>query len=808
MLRVLAAAQKLRGRSLDELRVRGMQTLHAHAESLGLSARAREPDDVALRRMLDPARLPLERLDGNGLKQHFQERGARQFFPGVADRPAMAAQLAARWPDDARDAIASADRIVAGHLDVFGREIFVGERPDWMLDPRSRIRAPARHWSRIAFLDPGVAGDCKHTWEISRHQYFVTLGRAYWLTRDERYARVFATQLTSFMDDNPPKIGINWASSLEVSLRTISWLWAIHLFRDSAALDDRLIVRMLKYLYVHGRHLETYLSTYFSPNTHLTGEALGLLYLGVAVPEFKRSARWRELGARVLEEQLERQLLGDGVYFEQSTYYHRYTTDIYLHAWMLAAANQLELAAAVRPKLLLLSDYLVHMTRPDGTSPLIGDDDGGRLAVLGRRPPNDFRDTVALAAVALERGDLAFVAGKAPAEVLWLLGPAGVRTFDALAKRLPDNASIAFTESGYFIMRDGWTASADHAVVRCGPHGALTGAHAHADALALELTVAGRSMLVDPGTYTYSASAPERDKLRGSAVHNTVTVDDESSSAPGRSPFTWGSVARAALRAWVAHPLFDFFEGEHDGYARLESPAIHTRSLLYVKGGYWVMRDRVHSAGAHRVALRFQWAPGVDVHVESDRGLLASVTGDAVSTELRVRVFTDAGCFSRAAGWVSPSYGSRTEAGSCVFRRDGTGTQELVTVLAPARRAFVERSTWRSVGGGAVLTLPIPGGIDTIVIGAEREGLEADGIATTGGWIWVRRSPRGEATQFIGVGVSALRIDGEDLLHDDTPRAFVVGRHSSDGWRLEMPATLPATTDARRTRLACAASAE
>src|SRR5205085_3460999 len=120
---------------------------------------------------------------------------------------------------------------------------------------------------------------------------------------------------------NPPKLGINWASSLEVAFRAISWLWALHFFRDAAALTPPLYLRLLKSLYAHARHVETYLSTYFSPNTHLTGEALGLYYTGTLLPEFKRAAHWRKLGARILLAQLARHVKPDGVYLEHSTYY-------------------------------------------------------------------------------------------------------------------------------------------------------------------------------------------------------------------------------------------------------------------------------------------------------------------------------------------------------------------------------------------------------------------------------------------------------------------------------------------------------
>ena len=88
------------------------------------------------------------------------------------------------------------------------------------------------HWSQIDFLDARVSGDKKITWELNRHQFFQQLGRAYWRTGDESYAESYVAYVTSWMDANPPKLGINWASSLEVSFRVISWLWALYFFKD------------------------------------------------------------------------------------------------------------------------------------------------------------------------------------------------------------------------------------------------------------------------------------------------------------------------------------------------------------------------------------------------------------------------------------------------------------------------------------------------------------------------------------------------------------------------------------------------
>src|SRR5207249_4717018 len=100
--------------------------------------------------------------------------------------------------------------------------------------------------------------------------------------------------------------------------------------------DRHRVQDVLEGLAAHAAHVGRYLSEYFSPNTHLTGEALGLLYAGVLLPEHPEARSWRERGAAILEREVARQVLTDGVYFEQATCYQRYTVEIYLHFLILA----------------------------------------------------------------------------------------------------------------------------------------------------------------------------------------------------------------------------------------------------------------------------------------------------------------------------------------------------------------------------------------------------------------------------------------------------------------------------------------
>ncbi|MFN2531069.1 MAG: alginate lyase family protein [Pyrinomonadaceae bacterium] len=672
---------RLKNATLGEVRVRASQACAALLERRSWSQLAKLPADEQLLAALDS--------DGTGhrsiesIVQRFRESISSRFFASFTDKAATIDQLRKRWPACENEIVLSAEKICEGKFDLLGyRNLSFGQPIDWQLEPVSGKRAPLIHWSRLNFLDADAVGDKKITWELNRHQHFITLGQAYWLTGNNKYCEVFAEHLEDWMEKNPPKLGINWASSLEVAFRSISWLWAYQFFKDSPVLSNRLVWQLLKFLYVNGRHLETYLSTYFSPNTHLTGEGLGLFYLGTLLPEFKDAQRWRSTGQRILLDQLAVHVKPDGVYFEHSSYYQRYTADFYLHFCILSSRNKNEVVDQVSTNLGALLEHLMFIMRPDGTTPFIGDDDGGRLIKLDPNPVNDFRGTLSTGSVVLKSGMLKYAASDGAAEILWLLGVDGVHEFDSLKPAEPAKQSAAFKDGGYYVMRDGWTADANYLVFDAGPHGFSNGGHAHADVLSFELAGYGRSWLIDPGTCTYTGSQKDRDWFRGSQAHNTLTVDGESSSEPD-GPFSWKSTARHNIRQWIDQPMFNYVAATHDGYLRLRKPVNCSREILFLKNNYWVMRDVTESGGEHEFDLWFHFNVGTSPECEFQKGLLPQVIVRDNSSALKIVSVTPEGIWSKAEGWMSTCYGTKESAPVWKYSARGSGRREFITFFLP-----------------------------------------------------------------------------------------------------------------------------
>ena len=105
-------------------------------------------------------------------------------------------------------------------------------RVDWHGDPvHRRRRAPRVFYADVPFLSPQI-GDHKIIWELNRHQHWLQLGRAAWLTGDDRYAQAIVTQLNDWLTDNPPLVGVNWASMLEIGFRSTLVDVGLHCFLE------------------------------------------------------------------------------------------------------------------------------------------------------------------------------------------------------------------------------------------------------------------------------------------------------------------------------------------------------------------------------------------------------------------------------------------------------------------------------------------------------------------------------------------------------------------------------------------------
>jgi hypothetical protein len=424
-------------------------------------------------------------------------------------------------------------------------------------------------------------------------------------------------------------------------------------------------------------HIARNLSRYFSPNTHLLGEALALYVSGRSVPWLAAAARYERIGRTILLEEITRQIAGDGGHRERSTHYHRYALDFYLLALAVARITADPAAAAFEDAAARLGFAARLLVSQRGLLPHLGDDDGGSTWPLTGRAVDDIRDSLAVAGILTRQPDLRI--GPLPEEACWLLAHPSLWPADlkGSAHRAHEPiASAALPETGYYVSR---TAEGDHLVVDAGPHGYQNAGHAHADALSLVFTVRGLPFLIDPGTGCYTVDPAVRDRMRSSMLHNTLTIDAQSQSTPG-GPFHWQSAANGVARRWRTNAGFDYFEGTHDGYHRLS----HRRHVLALHGDLLVVADLVAATAGGPAAHR------ADVHWHIDPRWAAKVSGRRATFSTmgeRVELITPHGLVElfvgdkSGLGWHAPIYGRLEPSGTVRISHTSSAPFWMATVF-------------------------------------------------------------------------------------------------------------------------------
>lgn len=474
------------------------------------------------------------------------------------------------------------------------------EQPgEWNRDPRSGYLWPLDYHRDIKLMRSD-GSDIRIVWELNRLAHFIRLGRAYALTKDEKFASAFMDQLRSWNEQNPYGRGPNWQCAMEVALRAINLLAAFELFRTSPQLDTQFLLRLFQQ---HGNYIRRNLEfSYIATSNHYLSDVAGLMWLGVMLPALRDAEKWRDFGLKELLHEMDKQVLPDGADFESSTGYHRFVTELFLYSFWLCRENGIEIEQRYWNKLYAMLLYIRGYLRPDGFAPLIGDTDGGQFLPLQQRRGDDH-------------GYLLEV---------------GAQVFNDPALRDAEVVSKAFPHAGVYIMRHEDLYLCFNAS-DAGING--RGSHGHNDALSIELSAGGCAFIVDPGTYIYTGDLQKRHEFRSTAYHSTVKIDDvEQNTIQQDMPFVIGNEARPRVLLWES----DKVVAEHYGYRRLKDPVIHRRTVVFNKQDRsWLIDDEFLGDDVeHDFEVWFHFASGLQVKVN---GASVEVTDLQTNLTLTVR---------------------------------------------------------------------------------------------------------------------------------------------------------------------------
>ena len=529
---------------------------------------------------------------------------------------------------DASVLVRAAD-LVAHRFDLLGSGPVRLDAIDWQLDVKSGRRWPLVHISRVPVsYDDG--SDIKWPWELSRCQHLPLLAAAWRETAERRFLAELGAQFDSWIDGNPVELGANWLIAMEPAIRAVNWIAALAIVAEDASREPW-FRRALESLVLHGRFIRSHLEGGPVRGNHFLSDIVGLLALGAlfAGPEGRS---WLRYGAHSLAVELEHQVLPDGVDHEGSTAYHRFVTELFVCGLQVVEAlAPEELPPRHRERIDQMLRFTRDVTRPDGLVPVVGDSDDGRLLPLAEygADPRAARGPLAAASAGSE----------------------------------PPATAAAYRDAGFYVQRRG----AAYLLVHCGPTGAAgQGWHAHNDQLSFELAVGRTPLVVDPGSYVYTADPVERNLFRSTAFHSTVSVGGAEQNA--LSPlelFRLIDRTNAHCTIW-APPVF---EGTHTGFPSLGGVR-HTRRLE-LGDQELLIEDTIEGAAGKALEWTFPLAGGAAA--VTLKGVEATVDDVTI-------VFAGRVDWRVEQGWYAPRYGVRIAVPFVRARKTAASPRDMTTL--------------------------------------------------------------------------------------------------------------------------------
>ncbi|GAB3583445.1 alginate lyase family protein [Amycolatopsis endophytica] len=586
-------------------------------------------------------------------------------------------------PPDARARVLhTADRLLDGRAEYFGVVRHDMVSPDWSLDPKTGRRAPADTFAfDIPYRLEDVVGDIKQIWEPSRHQHLTVLATAYALTGDSRYAQRVADHLKGWWAANPPMTSVHWVSGIELGIRLLSWVWVRRLLDgwDGAAGLFEDSPEALHQIWHHQRWLATFPSRGSSANNHVIAEAAGQLAAACAFPWFPESDGWRSAALRSLDEHLQHNTFDSGLNRELASEYHGLVLELGVAAAVEAEAAGIAVPDSLWATLRRMTDALAAVVDVRLHPPRQGDSDDGHGLVLDGAGTDRWSSLLSTGAALFGRLD-------------WWPAPRGgdARTplLAALARSHPSpdrprTRTDHFADAGLTLLR---TPPGDgHGEIWCrcdgGPHGFTSiAAHAHADALSVEVRHDGIDILADPGTYCYHGEPEWRAYFRSTLGHNTVQLDDTDSATSG-GPFLWTRHANTRVLARPGGGVLRWC-AEHDGYR----VATHRRTVeLDPAHRELRISDEITAERHHPARLAFHIGPRVAAEL-SDRTALLTWTSrgreHAAVLDLPAGLTwtPHRGQTDPPLGWYSAGYGRR-EPATTLIGSGLTGRGGVLTTL-------------------------------------------------------------------------------------------------------------------------------
>lgn len=551
-------------------------------------------------------------------------------------------------PEIANLVMGEADLILNHNFNLLGSEsVNLNDEIKWNRDFISNFEWTIDFYKDTTTIDLTNNSDVKVPWELSRFQHFFTLGKAFWITEDEKYYLEFKNEIISWEKQNPFAYSVNWTCAMEVGIRAINWIFAYFHFKEKIDLDIDFKENFLNLLFKHGKFIYDNLENYAEfKNNHYLSNLVGLLYLGIFFQDIKENKlqihkKWLSFSIKELEKELRIQINDDGSSYETSTGYHRLITELFFYTLMICEKNNIKLSNRFREYVIKMHEFLMYVTKPNGLTPLIGDIDNGRLIIISELNWNKrfLNHTMGMYEQFFKKNLLNKNIKVSNEEIIWILGEDRKLSFPSYEKEqhrsYPNGGIYKVYNKDIFC------------IIRCGELSMKgQGGHSHNDQLSVEINFCGEDFFIDPGSFSYTGYPAIRNQDRSTSNHNTLVIKDIEQNNIGDDLFT---MKEETFSKVLSHN-YSNFEGEHYGY-NTKKYGIHNRKI-YIENNKLYIKDLLKEKAFENKDIYQNFILHPNVKVLSDKN-------GVVLQNKNVKIKMNLNNYSIKETFVSFGYGNR-----------------------------------------------------------------------------------------------------------------------------------------------------
>ena len=549
-----------------------------------------------------------------------------------------------------------AEDICSHKFKIFDKTFQFGKEINWHIAENGNLW-PVKKWYQIK-LDNNKFGDVKYTWELNRHQHLMILGRAYYYTKNEKFAVEFKNEVMQWIKSNPVEYGINWSSGLEIALRAISWTVSMDFFYKSPLIDKSFLNNFLQTLWSFGSHIyqNLFYTEHLMNNNHLIGEATALLFISLYFNRKSESEKWFKKAMEILKKESIRQFNKDGTSIENSSSYEVFSLYFLLLDMLVLEKNGISVPSEIYSAIEKGTNFTQYLIKPDGELAKYGDCDEAKVLLLSNN--SQVADVLNLASVIFNRADFKYSISENifPENVFFLLGNDGLKKWNNLKPLKTYGRARYFPNGQIGIVRD----NNNSLLVKLGN---IEG-HSHADIGHFLLSLAKEEVIIDSGTYKYNYNANWRKYFRSSEAHNTLMIDGIEQAKPIRK-FNWESVYKV---------LSTSFDVKDDKIVKFQTVCkvpfrntkfSYARTFLYhFQRNMLIVIDEIKGKDKHSIELNFHLSPFVKIINISNNIVALSFSKDKrliiVSRNVSDKISSPKVNITK--GWFSPFYGVKTKA--------------------------------------------------------------------------------------------------------------------------------------------------